>query len=106
MPVSPTHEDAAFTQEVDQHRLLGLGRELLRRRRYTRVAGTSAADVAVREDAVVPVGPQHAKRVAANLRELVDTRGVGGLCSHERFVVKRRPGGKPHGLGRSIRAID
>jgi hypothetical protein len=56
------------------------------------------------ENAVVPVAPLHPERVAADLRQLVDAKGV--VASHVAPIDKEEVRGKLRPLGRLIRSFD
>src|SRR5262245_13486684 len=78
--VGPAQEDALLAQQLDADRLLGGGR---RGRSPVAVGagitGACTADRAVGQDAVVPVAPLDAERVAPDLLQTRDPRVRGHL---------------------------
>ncbi len=96
--VRPAEEDALLADRVDAHQALGVGREgVVRREPAAGVARAGAAEAPVGEDAVVPVAPQDAERVAADLAQLLDVGGLGRPRGHSQRLEDGRPGGNPSG---------
>ena len=105
--VRPADEEAPVAEDLEVHGALGLGRERrLRGRGSADVAWTGAAQVPVRQDALVPVGPLDAQRVAPDLLQPLDVSRVGVPTHREARLMRAAGRGQPGVLKHLIRSID
>lgn len=71
--VGPAHEDTLLAEGLDPHRALGLrGERRVRSERPAALTGARPSKTAIRENAVVAVGPLDAEGVAADLLQARD----------------------------------
>src|SRR5581483_2015956 len=93
--VAPADEEALLAELLEPGRLRGGGRERrVGRRPGAGGAGAGEADRPVRQDALVPVAPFDAERVAPDFLQPIDAGGLGRAGCHRPPVGDARPGDK------------